>query len=143
MEGKRVLIAVVVGVNNGKMPAPGSTGVTPTYKDCGSSLVDCLDVMLGEDDGEVSIAEGGNAEQGSGECWHNMALAGRWWEVLELELGAGEGACDGAIGNANTDAGGRDVGVFDRGIFGEVDAIGSDVCYAGVVDLQIGWVGGG
>ncbi len=73
-----VLIAVVVGINDGKMLVPGSTGVTPTFKDGGSSLVDCLDVMLGEDDGEVSVAEGGNAKQGSGECWHNVALAGRW-----------------------------------------------------------------
>ncbi len=45
-----VLIAVVVGVNDGKMPVVGSTGVTPTFKDGGLSLVDCLDVMLGEDD---------------------------------------------------------------------------------------------
>ncbi len=44
-----VLIAVVVGVDNGKMPVVGSTGVTPTFKDGGPSLVDCLDVMLGED----------------------------------------------------------------------------------------------
>jgi hypothetical protein len=58
------------------MPVLGSTGVTLTFKDVGSSLVDCLDVMLGEDDGEIGVAEGGNAEQGSGECWHNVALAG-------------------------------------------------------------------
>ncbi len=60
-----------------------------------------------------------------------MALAGRWWEVLEL---------NGAIGSANTDAGGRGVAVVDRGVLGEVDAGGSDVCYAGVVDWKIGWV---
>ncbi len=60
------------------MPVFGSTRVKQTFKDGGSSLVDCLDVMLGEDDGEVGVAEGGNAEQGSGECWHNVALAGRW-----------------------------------------------------------------
>ncbi len=106
-------------------------------------MVDCLDVMLGEDDGEVGFAEGGNAEQGSGECWHNVALVGRWWEVRELELSAGGGACNGAIGNANTNAGGRGVEVVDGGIFGEVDAVGSGVCYAGVVERQIGWVGGG
>ncbi len=32
------------------MPVVGSTGVTPTFKDGGPSLVDCLDVILGEDD---------------------------------------------------------------------------------------------
>jgi hypothetical protein len=45
-----VLIAVVVGVNNGKMPVIGSTGVTPIFKDGGTSLVVGLDVLLGEDD---------------------------------------------------------------------------------------------
>ncbi len=97
-------------------------------------MVDCLDVMLNEDDAEVSIAEGGNAKQGSGECWHNVALAGRWWEVRELELGTGGGACNGAIGSANMDAGVRGVAVVDGGILGEVDAGGSSVCYASVVD---------
>jgi hypothetical protein len=62
-----VLIAVVVGVNDGKMPVVGSTGVTPTFEDGGTSLVVGLDIMLGEDDSEVGIAEGGNADQGSGE----------------------------------------------------------------------------
>ncbi len=63
-----VLIAVVVGVNNGKMPVVGSTRVTPTFEDGGTSLVNCLDIMLlGEDDSEVGVAEGGNADQGSGE----------------------------------------------------------------------------
>jgi hypothetical protein len=33
----------------------------------GVSLVVGLDVMLGEDDSEVGIAEGGNADQGPGE----------------------------------------------------------------------------
>ncbi len=70
-------------------------------------------------------------------------MAGRWWEVRELELGAGRGACDGAIGSANTDAGGRGVAVVDGGMLGEVDAGGSGVCYVGVVDWQIGWVGDG
>jgi hypothetical protein len=32
------------------MPVVGSTRVTLTFKDGGASLVDCLDVMLGEDD---------------------------------------------------------------------------------------------
>ncbi len=120
------------------MPVLVSTGVTATFKDHGSGLVDFLDVMLGEDDGEVGVAEGGNAEQGSGECWHNVALAGRWWEVCELELGTGGGACDGAISSANTDAGGGGVAVVDGGVLGEVDAGGSDVCCDGVVDWQIG-----
>jgi hypothetical protein len=56
-------------------------------------------------------------------------------------LGTGGGACDGAIGSANTDAGGRGVAVVDGGVFGEVDARGSSVCYTGVVDQKIGWVG--
>jgi hypothetical protein len=45
-----VLIAVVVGVDNGKIPVVGSTRVTPTFEDGGASLVICLDIMLGEDD---------------------------------------------------------------------------------------------
>jgi hypothetical protein len=138
-----VLIAVVVGVGNWKMPVVGSTRVTPTFEDGGASLVDYLDVMLGVDDSWFGIAEGGSADQGSGECWHDVALAGRWWEVCELELGAGEGACDGAIGSANLYAGGRGVAVADRGVLGEEDAGGSDVGYTGVVDWQIGWVGDG
>jgi hypothetical protein len=32
------------------MPAVGSAGAAPTFKDGGPSLVDCLDVILGEDD---------------------------------------------------------------------------------------------
>ncbi len=68
-------------------------------------------------------------------------MAGRWWEVCELELGTGGGACYGAISSANTDAGGRGVVVVDRGMLGEEDAGGSCVCYAGVVDWQIGRVG--
>jgi hypothetical protein len=64
LEGKRE--SVVVGVDDEKMPVIGSTGVTPTFEDGGSSLVDCLDIILGEDDDEVGI-RGGNAKQGSGE----------------------------------------------------------------------------
>ncbi len=45
-----VLIAVVVRVDNGKMPVIGSIGVMPTFKDGGTNLVVGLDVMLGEDD---------------------------------------------------------------------------------------------
>ncbi len=68
-------------------------------------------------------------------------MVGRWWEVRELELGTGGGACNGAIGSANMDAGGRGNAVIDRGMLGEVDAGGSGVCYASVVDWQIGWDG--
>ncbi len=49
------------------MPVVGSTGVMPTFKDGSPSLVDFLDVILGEDDSEVGITEGSNADQGSGE----------------------------------------------------------------------------
>ncbi len=69
-----------------------------------------------------------------------MALVGRWWEVLELELGAGGGACNGAIGNANTDAGCKGVAVVDEGVLAEVDARGSSVSYSGVVEWKMGWV---
>ncbi len=59
-------------------------------------------------------------------------------------MSAGGGACDdGAIGNANTDAGGRDVAVVDGGVLAEVDAGGSSVGYSGVVDGKMGWVGDG
>jgi hypothetical protein len=71
-----------------------------------------------------------------------VALAGRWREVLELELGAGGGACDGAAGNANTDAGGRGVAVVDGGVLAGVDARGSGVGYSSVVDGKMGWVRG-
>jgi hypothetical protein len=67
-------------------------------------------------------------------------LAGRWWEVLELELGTGRGACNGALIRANTDAGGRGVAVVDGGVLAEVDAGGSGVSYSGVVDWKMGWV---
>ncbi len=69
-----------------------------------------------------------------------MALVGRWWEVLEPELGAGGGACDGAIGNANSDAGGRGVMVVDGGMLAEVDAGGCSFGYSNVVDRKMGWV---
>ena len=69
-----------------------------------------------------------------------MALAGRWWEVLELELGAGRGAYNGAVGSAITDAGGRGVAVVDGVMLAEVDAGGSSVGYSGVVDRKMGWV---
>ncbi len=68
-------------------------------------------------------------------------MAGGWWEIRELELGAGGGACDGAISSANADAGGRGVGVVDGGLLGEVNAGGSGVYYTGVVDKKIEWVG--
>ncbi len=57
----------MAGVDDGKMPVVGSTGVMPTFKDGGPSLVVVLDVMLGEDDSEVGVTEGGNANQGPGE----------------------------------------------------------------------------
>jgi hypothetical protein len=69
-----------------------------------------------------------------------MVLASRWQEVLELDLGAGIGACNGALGNTNTDAGGRGVAVVDEGMLAEVDAGGSSVRYSGVVDGKMGWV---
>jgi hypothetical protein len=70
-----------------------------------------------------------------------VALAGRRREVLELELvGAGGGACSGAIGNANTYAGGRGVTVVDGGVLAEVDAGSSSVGYSSVVDWKMGWV---
>jgi hypothetical protein len=56
-----------------------------------------------------------------------VALVGRWREDLELDLGAGRGACNGAVSNANTDAGGRGVAVVDGGVLAEVDAGGSSV----------------
>ncbi len=62
-----VLISVLVRVNDRKMPVVGSTGVTPTFEDGGTSLVVGLDIMLGEGDSEVGVAEGGNANQSSDE----------------------------------------------------------------------------
>ncbi len=59
---ERVLIAVVVGVNDRKMPAVGSTGVMSTFKDGGTSLVVGLDIMLGEDDSER--CRGGQCQTG-------------------------------------------------------------------------------
>ncbi len=59
------------------MPIVGSTRVMPTLEDGGACLIVGLDIMLGEGDGEVSIAKWGNANQGSEEWWHNVALAGR------------------------------------------------------------------
>ncbi len=67
-------------------------------------------------------------------------MAGRWWEVLELKLCAGRGACNTAIDNSRTDAGGRGVAVVDGGVLAEVDARGFGVGYSGVVDWKMGWV---
>ncbi len=69
-----------------------------------------------------------------------MALAGRLLEVLELELGAGKGAYNGAVGNANTDVGGRGVAVVDGGVLAEVDAGSFGVGYSGELDWKMGWV---
>ncbi len=57
-----------------------------------------------------------------------------------LELGAGRGACNGAVGNSNTDAGGRGVTVVGGGVFAEVDAGGTGAGYSGVVDGKVGWI---
>jgi hypothetical protein len=65
---------------------------------------------------------------------------GEWREVLELELGAGGGACNGALGDANTDAGGRGFTVVDGGMLAEVDSGGTSVSYSGVVDGKVGWI---
>ncbi len=70
-----------------------------------------------------------------------MALAGRWREVLELELG--RGACNGAVSNAYADAGGRGVAVVDRYVLTELDAEGAGFGYSGVVERKVGWVKGG
>ncbi len=72
-----------------------------------------------------------------------MALVGRWREVHELALGAGGGACNGAVGNANMDAGGRGVTVVDGSMHAAVDAAGTGVGYSGVVDGKVGWVSDG
>jgi hypothetical protein len=72
-----------------------------------------------------------------------VALAGRWREVLELELGAGRGACNGAVGNANAVAGGRGVAVVDGSVLAEVDARGTGVSYSSVVDGKVGWISDG
>ncbi len=69
-----------------------------------------------------------------------MAFAGRWWEVRDLELGAGGGAYNGAFSSANTVAGGRGVAVVDGGVLAKVDAGGFGVSYSGVVDCKMGWV---
>ncbi len=55
-------------------------------------------------------------------------------------MGTGGGACNGAVGNAITDAGGRGVTVVGGGMLAEVDAGGSSVGYSGVVDRKMGWV---
>ncbi len=64
-------------------------------------------------------------------------------EVLELELGTGRGACNGAVSDANTDAGGRGVMVVDLGVLAEIDAGSTSVSYSSVVDGKVGWVGDG
>ncbi len=58
-------------------------------------------------------------------------------------MGAGGGACDGAIGNANADAGGRGVAVIDVSVLAGVDAGGTGVSYSSVVDGKVGWVSNG
>ncbi len=58
-------------------------------------------------------------------------------------MSAGRGACDGAVGNANTDAGGRGVAVAERSVLAEVDSRGTGVGYSSVVGGKVGWVRGG
>ncbi len=101
--------------------------------------------MLGEGDSEVYVAKWGNTDQGSGEGWHDddVASAGRWREVFELELSAGGGAGNGAISNAHADAGGRCVAVVNGGVLAKVDARGASFGYSSVSDGKAGWVGGG
>ncbi len=125
------------------MPISGPSGVAPTLKDGGACLVVGLDILLGEGDSEVGVAKWDNANQGSGEGWHDVALVGRWREVLELELSAGGGVCNGAVSNANADAGSRGVAVVNGGLLTEVDAGGACVGYSGVSDGKVSWVKGG
>ncbi len=99
----------MISINEGETPIVGLSGIMPTLKDGGACLVVGLDIMLGEGDSQVGVEKWGNADQDSGEGWHNVALVGRWREVLELKLGAGGGACNGAVRDANADAGGRGV----------------------------------
>jgi hypothetical protein len=40
----------VISIDEGKMPVVGPTGVMPTFKNGGASLVVGLDVVLGEGD---------------------------------------------------------------------------------------------
>ncbi len=49
------------------MPIIGPTGVAPTLEDGGACLIIGPAIMLGEGDGEVSIAKWGYADQGPGE----------------------------------------------------------------------------
>ncbi len=132
---REVVIAAVISINEGKMPTIGrlcqpQRMVVPAWL---YALTLCL-----MKDSSVSIAKWGNADQGSGEGWHDVALAGRWREVLELELGTGGGACNGAVSDANADAGDRGVAVVDRSVLTEVDAGGAVVGYSGVVDGKVG-----
>ncbi len=58
-------------------------------------------------------------------------------------MGVGGEACNGAVGDANVDAGGRGVTVVDGSMLAEVDARGAGVGYSGVVDGKVGWVSDG
>ncbi len=83
--------------------------------------------MFGDSESEVCIAKWGNADQGSGEGWHDVALVGRWREVLKLDVSDGRGAGNGAIGNADKDTRGRCVAVVNGDVLAEVDARGTGV----------------
>jgi hypothetical protein len=67
-----VIIAVVVFIDEGKLPIVGSSRVAPTLKDSGACLVVGLDVVLGEGDRAVCVAQCDNANQDSGEGWHDV-----------------------------------------------------------------------
>ncbi len=47
------------------MPVVGPKGVALTLEDGGACLIVGIDIVLGEGDGEVSIAKWGDANQGS------------------------------------------------------------------------------
>ncbi len=72
-----VIIAAVVFINERKRPIVGFSRVAPTLKDGGAPLVICLDIVLGEGDSEICVVGRGDDNQGSGEGWHDVALAGR------------------------------------------------------------------
>jgi hypothetical protein len=72
------------------MPVVGSTGVAPTFKDSGPSLVDCLDVILGEDDSWLALQRGAMPNRvlvNDGMTWPWQADGGRFvslsWALAE------------------------------------------------------------
>ncbi len=71
-----VILTVVVFVNKGEEPVTAFFWVAPTFKDDVACLVVGPNMEFGEGDAEARVAELGNAKQGSGEFWHDVALAG-------------------------------------------------------------------